>query len=121
MSDLEVWLVIGGMTVVTLVTRAGFLVVPEAMGLPGWLARGLRYAPACALVAIIVPELGLGVDLDEPFAFLANPKLVGMLAGVAVFLASRSMLATIGTGMLVFTLVRNAAALGVLLRWSSPS
>jgi branched-subunit amino acid transport protein len=104
MNSLETWVTIVGLTLVTIVTRAGFLLVPQRYGLPGWLNRGLRYAPACALVAIIVPDLGLtGLDAH---GLLGNARLLGMLAGIGVFLMSRSMLATIGVGMLVFSVVR---------------
>ncbi len=106
MGDLYVWSVIVGLTLVTIVTRAGYLFVPERLGLPGWLERGLRYAPACALVAIIASDLGLSPDSEGIMTLLANPRLLGLCAGIGTFLATRSMLATIGVGMLVFSLAR---------------
>ncbi|WP_375509273.1 porin, partial [uncultured Caballeronia sp.] len=41
----------------TVATRAGFLLVSPRIGLPARVERALRYAPACALAAIIAPEI----------------------------------------------------------------
>ncbi|MEX3956728.1 AzlD domain-containing protein [Trinickia sp. EG282A] len=104
MSAMQIWLTIAGMTVVTAVTRAFFLLGGERATLPERVQRALRYAPAAALVAVIVPDVletpqGLSVALD-------NHALYGTLAGLAWFLWRRSMLGTIVVGMLVFTALR---------------
>ncbi|MGA2549023.1 MAG: AzlD domain-containing protein [Burkholderiaceae bacterium] len=104
MSPLEAWITIAGLTLVTLVTRAGYLFIPERFGLPDWLQRGLRYAPACALVAIIVPDIGLASGPDH--SLVVSPRLWGVTAGAVVYLGTKSMLWTIALGMLVFTVVR---------------
>jgi branched-subunit amino acid transport protein len=60
----------------------------------------LRFAPACALAAIIAPDLlFVGDDLNLT---LENPRWMAGLAAAAVFAASRSMMATIIGGMTVF-------------------
>jgi len=67
--------------------------------------HALRFAPACALTALIAPEL-----LTEQGAWaisLANAKLVGGAIAIAVMLATRSMLATMGVGMAVFLALRH--------------
>ena len=46
MSALEIWLVIAGMTVVTIVTRSLFLIVGDKVALPMRLQHALRFAPA---------------------------------------------------------------------------
>ena len=65
----------------------------------------LRYAPACALAAIIGPDLlldaGGKVQLD-----LGNAKLLAGIAALGFYLWRRNMLHTIVFGMLVFTLLR---------------
>ena len=57
MSAAQVWLAIAGMALITSVTRALFLMGGERMILPERVQRALRYAPAAALVAVVVPDL----------------------------------------------------------------
>lgn len=57
MSALEIWLVIASMTVVTIVTRSLFLIVGDKVALPTRLQHALRFAPAAALIAIVLPDL----------------------------------------------------------------
>jgi branched-subunit amino acid transport protein len=104
MSELKIWIVIAGLTLVTFVTRSLFQVLGDRFPLPERVQHALRYAPGCALAALIGPELLIvqgTLDLS-----LANPKLIaGIAAGVAM-LATRNVVATIGIGMAVFTLLR---------------
>lgn len=104
MSTFQIWLVVAGMTLVTAATRAFFLLGGERGVLPERLQRALRYAPAAALVAVVVPEV-----LETPHGVslaLSNQPLYGTLAGLAWFLWRRSILGTIVVGMLVFTVLR---------------
>lgn len=104
MSDLSVWIVIVGLTLVTVATRSGFLVLGERFALPERVQHGLRYAPACALVALIAPELAFS---NGTLALsLANPKLMAGLAAGGVMLATRSMIAAMAVGLLAFTGLR---------------
>ncbi len=57
MTSVEVWLAILGMTVVTAVTRAMFLIGGERTVLPARVQRMLRYAPAAALAAVVLPDV----------------------------------------------------------------
>ena len=108
MSDLTIWIIIVGLTCVTVVTRSAFLVLGERFKLPERVQHGLRYAPACALVALIAPELALA---NGSLALsLANPKLVAGLATGAIMLGTRSMVAAMAVGMLAFTALRLLAA-----------
>ena len=59
MSTGEIWLTIAGLAVLTLVTRNAFLVLGHRVALPERVQHALRYAPACALVALVVPEVVL--------------------------------------------------------------
>jgi branched-subunit amino acid transport protein len=66
--------------------------------------QALAYAPACALAAIVVPDLAIAggeVRLDP-----GNFRLLGALAAAAVYVATRSFVATIAAGMAVFTALR---------------
>lgn len=104
MSNLEIWLTIGGLTLLTIVTRNAFLVLGDRVTLPPRVQHALRFAPACALVALVVPEvvlpsgaLALGVS---------NPKLVAAVVTVTVIVSTRRAVAAIALGMLAYTLVR---------------
>jgi branched-subunit amino acid transport protein len=105
MSELEVWAVIAVMVVATGATRCAFWLIGHHITLPKRVQEMLRYAPACALAAIIAPDLLLGaqgqLQLDP-----SNPKLLAGIAAVLFYLVRRNMLLTIVFGMLVFTALR---------------
>lgn len=104
MTTAQVWLAIAGMALITGITRALFLIGGERMILPDRVQRALRYAPAAALVAVVVPDL-LSTSDGLSIAF-SNHALYASLCGLAWFLWRRSMLGTIVVGMIVFTLLR---------------
>ena len=105
MSTLEIWLTIIGMTAITLATRTVMMVFGDRIALPERVQHALRFAPACALTALIAPEL-----LTEQGAWaisLANAKFVAGTIGIAVMLATRSMMATLGVGMAIYLALRH--------------
>lgn len=104
MSGTDIWLTIVGLTIVTIVTRNLFLVLGHKVALPERLQHALRYAPACALAALIVPEVVL--QSGSLALSLGNPKLVAAIVAVATLLLTRRAVAAIALGMLAFTLVR---------------
>jgi len=104
MPATQIWLSIIGMTLVTAATRAFFLLGGERAVLPERVQRALRYAPAAALVAVVLPDV-LQTPHGLSFA-LSNHAFYGTLAGLAWFLWRRSMLGTIVVGMIVYTLLR---------------
>ena len=104
MPSVEVWLAILGMTVVTAVTRAMFLIGGERTVLPARVQRMLRYAPAAALAAVVLPDV-LGTPEGLSFA-PSNHEFYAALAGLGWFLWRRTMLGTIVVGMIVFTVLR---------------
>ena len=61
MTTWQAVLTMCGLALVTLLTRAFFLIPQREVPLPGWLQKGLRYAPLAAplaaLLAIVVPEI----------------------------------------------------------------
>ena len=104
MTSTEIWLAILGMTVVTAVTRAMFLIGGERTVLPARVQRMLRYAPAAALAAVVLPDV-LGTPDGLSFA-PSNHEFYAALAGLGWFLWRRTMLGTIVVGMIVFTVLR---------------
>ncbi|HVE11310.1 MAG TPA: AzlD domain-containing protein [Paraburkholderia sp.] len=104
MTTLQIWLAILGMTLVTALTRAMFLLGGERTVLPERLQRMLRYAPAAALIAVVLPDVLVTED-GVSFA-LSNHDFYATLAGLVWFLLRRNMVQTIVVGMLVFTALR---------------
>ncbi len=104
MSSVETWVVIVGLTLVTIGTRSFFLVLGDHVPLPERVQHALRYAPACALAALIAPAVLFDPELT--LVGLADPKLVAAAVALGSMLLTRSMLATMLIGMLAFTLMR---------------
>jgi branched-subunit amino acid transport protein len=104
LSNLEIWLVIIGLTLVTILMRSSFLMLGDHIPLPERLQHGLRYAPVCALIALVTPELFLAQGAFD--LSITNPKLAAGLAAAAITLTTRSMIAAMAIGMLIFTALR---------------
>jgi branched-subunit amino acid transport protein len=104
MSDWEIWVTIGVLCVATAATRSSFWLIGHHITIPRRVQDMLRYAPACALAAIIAPDLLLnnGQLQLEP----ANLKLVAGIAAIVFYLLRRNMLQTIVFGMGSFTALR---------------
>lgn len=95
---------VAGLTVVTVLTRASFFMLPATVELPARIERALRYAPACALAAIIAPGV-LARDGEVTIAW-GNHHMWALGAAVAVGFKVRNMLVVIAVGMGVFTALR---------------
>ena len=98
------WALIVGMGLLAFFTRAIFVLPGSHLRLPATAERVLRYAPAAAIMAIIVPDLAffqgaLSISMH-------NPRLVAGLVAFALAAATRSILATIAGGMTVLLLMR---------------
>lgn len=55
--DIQIWLTIAALGLVTVITRGFFIFSNRTWTLPPWLERGLLYAPIAALAAVIAPEV----------------------------------------------------------------
>ncbi|WP_372525517.1 AzlD domain-containing protein [Piscinibacter sp.] len=99
MSGWEAVITIVGLTVITVLTRSFFLISQRELVLPGWVNRGLRYAPLAALAAVVVPEIvmtqGHLVDTWQ------DARLYAVAAATAYFFWRRGILGTILSGMAV--------------------
>jgi len=89
-----------GLVVITLVTRAFFMIPERELPMPDWLRRGLKYAPLAALAAVIAPELVMtqGALIQS----LLDARLPGAAAATAFYFWRRSILGTIVVGMAVY-------------------
>lgn len=105
MADWEIWLVILVLALATAATRSGFWLVGHRVTIPKRVQEMLRYAPACALAAIIAPDLILAAD-GQPVLDASNFKLVSGIVATIYYLLRRNMLETIIFGMAFFTALR---------------
>lgn len=104
MSDIEIWAVIILLTIATVIDRSAFWVVGHHINLPKRVQEALRYAPSCALAAIVAPDFF--ISDNQLVTSLHNPKLIAGVAAAVFYLWKKDMLLTIIFGMGIFTLVR---------------
>jgi branched-subunit amino acid transport protein len=98
------WALIAGAALVSFFSRAIFVLPGSHLRLPATAERVLRYAPAAALMAIIVPDLASSHGAVA--ISIGNPRLLAGLVAFALAAATRSILATIAGGMTVLLLLR---------------
>ena len=93
-----------GLALTTIATRASFFMLPPSVSLPSRVERALRYAPACALTAIVVP----GVFTRDGSFYLSvhNDQMWAVLIAAGVFYRTRNMMLMMAIGMAVFTVLR---------------
>ena len=105
MADWEIWVVIGVLVLATAAARSSFWVIGHHITIPKRVQEMLRYAPACALAAIIAPDLILGPE-GQVLLDIGNLKLVSGVVATGYYLLRRNMLETIIFGMAFFTALR---------------
>ena len=104
LGHVEIWIALVGMAVVTIITRALFLMAGERVTVPDRLQRALRYAPAAALAAIILPDF---LTFEGHFVLaVENDRLMAGIAATVFYLATRRMVGMILVGMAVYTALR---------------
>lgn len=91
---------IAGLAVITLVTRAFFMLPEREIPLPDWLRRGLKYAPLAALTAVIAPELVMAQG--ALIGTLQDARLPAVLCATVYYFWRRGILGTIVVGMVVY-------------------
>ncbi|MYN16232.1 AzlD domain-containing protein [Rugamonas sp. FT107W] len=104
MADWEIWLVIGVLALATAATRSSFWLIGQHITIPKRVQEMLRYAPACALAAIVAPDLVLADG--HALLDLSNLKLVSGIVATIFYLLRRNMLQTIVFGMAFYTALR---------------
>lgn len=112
MEDKWLWVIIVGLTLITIITRSLFLLAGASIAISPAVQRALRFAPAATLIALILPALITANNVVTPTSVnpLTNPKLAASIVAGIVFLYTRHMLLMIGVGMVLFTLLRLFAA-----------
>lgn len=104
MSEWLTALGIVGMGLITLLTRAFFMIPKRELPMPDWAKQGLRYAPLAALAAVIVPEIVMsnGQLIDT----WKDARLFAVAVGTAYFFWKRGILGTIVSGTAVMLILR---------------
>jgi len=100
MSSLEIIIACAGLAVITLITRAFFMIPEREIPLPTWLKRGLKYAPLAALAAVIAPEIVM--SNGHLIGTLVDARLPALAVAVVYFFYKRSILGTIALGMAIY-------------------
>jgi branched-subunit amino acid transport protein len=104
LSTWELLLAILILSLATFVTRAGLLLVGERLRLSYRVEAALRFAPACALSALVLPEIvspGGMLDLSA-----GNPRWPAAIAAGLFLLWRNSMTGSLITGMAVYAAFR---------------
>ena len=100
MTGIWPWVVTIGLAVVTVVTRAFFMIPEREVPMPEWFKRGLQYAPLAALAAVIAPEIVM--NQGTLITSLADARLPAALCATLYFFWKRGILGTIVVGMAVY-------------------
>jgi branched-subunit amino acid transport protein len=95
---------IAGLTAITFICRASFFMLPQSVAIPARVEQALRFAPACALTAIVAP--GIFTRDHEPYFSAHNNQMWALLIASLVFAKTRNMLVMMGVGMAVYTALR---------------
>ena len=105
MNAADTWLTIGLLALATVLTRSSFFLLASTR-MPARLQQALRYAPAAALAAIVLPDLVLNGGVAATPIDWANPRLLAGVGATLFFLSTRHLLGTIVVGMALFTAIR---------------
>jgi branched-subunit amino acid transport protein len=111
----EIWLLIALLSLLTLLSRSFFVLLPRRWQPRGRVEQALRVAPLAALLAITVPEIvrGLPAALQQPapaWALATDPRLVSALVLAAVTRLTRHTLWGLAAGTLVYLLLIGLAS-----------
>lgn len=104
MTPTDITITVIGLAVLTLVTRAFFLIPERDLPLPNWLQQGLRYAPLAALMAVVAPEVVL--TQGQLIQTWQDARLPAVAVASAYYFWRRGILGTIVSGTAVLLLLR---------------
>ncbi len=99
----QIWVAVIVIGVITLLTRASFIVLAERLTLPQPVQRALQFTPIAALTAILIPEV---VAPSGSFNLtLAAPRLLAGAVAAVIAWRTRNIMLTIIVGMALLWLL----------------
>ena len=106
-SNLELWVLIALLSLLTLVSRSFFVLLPRRWQPRGRVQQALRYAPLAALLAITVPEVAKQLPdalqhAAPVWALATDARLLSALVLVTVILLTRHTLWGLVAGIVTF-------------------
>lgn len=104
MTPVDIAITIVGLALLTVLTRAFFLLPERDLPLPNWLQQGLRYAPLAALVAVVAPEVVL--TQGQLIHTWQDARLPAVAVASAYYFWRRGILGTIVSGTAVLLLLK---------------
>lgn len=104
MNIWEAAIAILGLGLITILTRAFFLLPQREVPIPLWLREALRYAPLAALVAVIAPEVIM--SNGHLIQTWQDARLYAAAAGALWYWWRRGILGTIVCGTTVLLALR---------------
>lgn len=108
MNTWQIWLTVIGMGVVTLAVRMSFILLPADARIPELVKRSLVYIAAAVLPALVMPDvLFRGQVGDHGFDPL---RLIAAIVAGLVAWRTRSIFATLATGLGMLLLMRHLLA-----------
>jgi len=104
METLNLWLILilGGLG--TYLIRLSFILIFQHVKLPNYMDRILRLVPPAVFSAMVLPEL-LVRDGSIQFA-VTNLRLIAGLLAAIIAIKTRSVLATIASGMVILWILQ---------------
>jgi branched-subunit amino acid transport protein len=103
-TTIETAVAIVGLALITVLTRAFFLLPERDLPLPDWLQQGLRYAPLAALVAVVAPEVVL--TQGQLIGTWQDARLPAAAVASAYYFWRRGILGTIVSGTAVLLVLK---------------
>ncbi len=105
------WLIAAILVIATAITRSTLVVLGNRIQIAPRVEAALRFAPACALSAILAPPL-LANAQGQLVGWQGSPVLWAAVATTVVMWFSRSILLAISCGMAAFWLLRGLGLVG---------
>lgn len=102
--DSSLWIVFILIGLATTLPRASFIILGNRFAFPPTIQKALRYAPAAALAAIVVPD----VAIVSNEVHVLNPKLAAAIVAAVVALYWRNPWLPFICGMATLLLLRSA-------------
>jgi branched-subunit amino acid transport protein len=107
LPNTDVVVAIVWLTLATVATRAGLLVAGQAVRFPRAVEAALRYAPACALAALVVPEVLAPTGVVD--VGWTNPRWPATIVAGLFLLWRHSIVGCIAGGMCAYAVIQWAS------------